>query len=391
MNDTSEEKSLPASRKKLDDARKKGQVNKSQDLVAAFALFAATLYVIAAYPGFLSRVSELMELTGQVYVQDFASLVPRVFGVVSAMMISVVAPLLAIVAGAAILANMVVMRGFVFSVEPIRPNFDNINPAKGLQRVFSMRSVVELLKSIVKVVALAGAFVAVFAIGLQALMQSPSCGMPCVYDTSVKLLQPIVITAIIVFFVVGAIDVLLQRQLFLRDMRMTKTEAKREFKDMEGDPMIRRERRKRSQELVGAGSVKVGVKNATLLIGRTGKGGGGLALRARRDAGAGGGVPRRGQAGQRADVGGEPARHPGRRRRPARRGDPQEGGDRRAGAGHGVPACRRPSRRRPADLSRRRPRPEIRGLERQPNGCSPVAARAMSRSAVRLRGLGSVR
>ncbi|MFC3691153.1 EscU/YscU/HrcU family type III secretion system export apparatus switch protein [Chenggangzhangella methanolivorans] len=271
MNDTSEEKSLPASRKKLDDARKKGQVNKSQDLVAAFALFAATLYVIAAYPGFLSRVSELMELTGQVYVQDFASLVPRVFGVVSAMMISVVAPLLAIVAGAAILANMVVMRGFVFSVEPIRPNFDNINPAKGLQRVFSMRSVVELLKSIVKVVALAGAFVAVFAIGLQALMQSPSCGMPCVYDTSVKLLQPIVITAIIVFFVVGAIDVLLQRQLFLRDMRMTKTEAKREFKDMEGDPMIRRERRKRSQELVGAGSVKVGVKNATLLIGRTGK------------------------------------------------------------------------------------------------------------------------
>lgn len=267
MNDTSEEKSLPASRKKLDDARKKGQVAQSQDLVAAFALFAATLYVISAYPGFVARITELVELSSRVYAQSFAELWPRMLAVAVSILMTVLVPLLLIVVGAAILANMIVMRGLIFSFEPIRPNFDHVNPATGFKRIFSLKSVVEFLKSVVKVAALSGAFVVVFAIGLQALLQSPSCGMACVYDTSLALLQPIVITAILVFFVVGAIDVVLQRQLFLREMRMTKTEAKREFKDMEGDPLIKRERRRRGQEMVG-GHVKVGLKNASILIGR---------------------------------------------------------------------------------------------------------------------------
>lgn len=269
MNDTSEEKSLPASRKKLDDARKKGQVAKSQDLVAAFALATATLYVLYAFPDFVSRIRELLELSSRIYVQSFDELWPRMLAIATKIIFSVVVPLLAIVAAAAILANMVVMRGFVFSFEPIRPNFEHINPASGLKRIFSAKSFVEFLKSIAKVVALAAAFVIVFGIGLQALMQAPSCGMPCVYDTSLALIQPIVITAIIIFFVVGAIDVILQRQLFLREMRMTKTEAKREFKDMEGDPLIKRERRRQTQDIAQR-NVKVGLKNASLLIGKPG-------------------------------------------------------------------------------------------------------------------------
>lgn len=269
MNDTSEERSLPASRKKLDDARKKGQVAKSQDLVAAVALIAATIYVVSAYPGFATRLDELFGLSARVYLEPFSELAPRLIEAATTILLDVMVPLLAVVALAAVLTNVVAMGGPVFSFEPVTPKFDNVNPASGFKRIFSMKSVVEFLKALFKVAALAIAFVVVFRLGMNALMQSPGCGFTCIYDTALAVIRPLVITALVVFLVVGLIDVLLQRQLFLREMRMTKTEAKREYKDMEGAPEIKRERKRLAQEM-SAGIVKVGLKNASILIGRPG-------------------------------------------------------------------------------------------------------------------------
>jgi type III secretion protein U len=269
MSDVSEERSLPASRKKLDDARKKGQVAKSQDLVAAIALLAATLYVVFAYPGFVTKLDEAFRLSARAYVEPFAVLAPRLIEVAVTILLDVMVPLLAVAALAAILTNLVAMGGPVFSFEPVKPKFDHVNPATGFKRIFSMRSVIEFLKALFKVAALAIAFVVVFRIGLNALMQAPGCGLPCVYDTAIAVVRPLVITALLVFLVVGLIDVLLQRQLFLREMRMTKTEAKREFKDMEGAPEIKRERRRLGHEM-SSGTIKVGLKNASILIGKPG-------------------------------------------------------------------------------------------------------------------------
>ena len=269
MNDTSEEKSLPASRKKLDDARKKGQVAKSQDLVSAVGLFAATLYIVVAYPGFAVKLNELFGLATQVHSEPFGALAPRLIELGVTILLETAVPMLAVVALAAMLTNFVAMGGPVFSFETIAPKFDNINPASGFKRIFSMRSVIEFLKAAFKVAALAIAFVVVFRMGLNALMQAPACGLPCVYDTAIAVIQPLTITALIVFLLVGIVDLLLQRQMFMREMRMTKTEAKREFKDMEGAPEIKRERRRLGQEM-SSGTIKLGLKNASILIGRPG-------------------------------------------------------------------------------------------------------------------------
>lgn len=269
MNDTSEERSLPASRKKLDDARKKGQVAKSQDLVAAIALIAATIYVAFAYPALAPRIDELFSLSAQAYSQPFAELAPRLIEAATTVLLGVMVPLLAVTALAATLTNVIAMGGPVFSFEPVKPKSDNVNPASGFKRIFSMKSVVEFLKALFKVAALAIAFVIVFRLSMNALMQAPGCGLTCIYDTALAVIRPLVITALVVFLIVGLIDVLLQRQLFLREMRMTKTEAKREYKDMEGAPEIKRERRRLGQEM-SAGVVKVGLKNASILIGRPG-------------------------------------------------------------------------------------------------------------------------
>jgi type III secretion protein U len=269
MEDTSEEKSLPATPKKLQDAREKGQVAKSQDLAAAVAVSVSVLYLYAVAPRIETHVRELIDAVVRIYREPFAELLPQVLELAARIFMLAILPLVAIVCVVVVLASVAAMRGPVFSVEPLTPNMDHINPAKGLKRIFSLKSIVEFIKALVKVTALAVAFVVVFRLGLQQLLESPYCGPACIYDTFFSLLTPLVKATLIAFVVVGVIDVVLQRRLFLREMRMTRTEFKREMKDVEGDPVIKRERTRRAREAASF-AVKLGLRHASIVLGQPG-------------------------------------------------------------------------------------------------------------------------
>jgi len=267
MGETSEEKSLPASDKKIRDAREKGQVAKSQDLVTGTVMIASTGYLAFALAGERARIEEFIDLIARrVHVDPFSELWPTALTLAGGILTGLALPLLAITIAAIVLTNLIAMRGFIFSTEPITPNFEHINPVSGAKRIFSMRSVVEFLKSLIKIIALATAFVIVFRGGIQSLMQSSACGATCITNTFYAMLQPLVITAVIAFFLVGLIDVLVQQWLFKRDMKMTKSEQKRERKDSDGDPAILQQRQKQRREMQ-AFATKTGLLNASLLVG----------------------------------------------------------------------------------------------------------------------------
>jgi type III secretion protein U len=268
VNDTTEEKSLPATAKKLRDGRKKGQVEKSQDLVAAIAVAAAVLYVYFIVPYVDVYARELIDVGVRIYREPFVELWPHVVELALRVLVNTILPLVLIVCLVVAVASLAAMRGPVFSIDPIIPNVDHLNPVKGFQRIFSAKSVIEFGKAVFKVTVLTIAIVAVFRAGIQPLFESPRCGAGCVYDAFFSMLKPILVVTLVAFVVVGIIDVALQRWLFLRDMRMTKTEFKREMKDVEGDPLIKRERRRRLREM-GNRMVKVGLRNASLLLGRS--------------------------------------------------------------------------------------------------------------------------
>ena len=267
MQDSSEEKSLPATAKKIRDARKKGQVAKSQDLAAAVAVSASVFYIYFAAPRVEVYVRELINVTARIYREPFEQLWPHIVELAVRILALTTLPLVAIVSAVVLIASMAAMRGPVFSLDPIKPNFDHINPGKGFTRIFSMKSVVEFAKAVVKVTTLTIAIVVVFRLGLQPLMEAPRCGLACVYDVFQSMFRPLTITCLVAFGVVGIIDVGLQRLLFLRDMRMTKTEFKREMKDVEGDPLLKRERQRRTREIANK-MVKVGLRNASIVLGR---------------------------------------------------------------------------------------------------------------------------
>ncbi|MEE4080994.1 EscU/YscU/HrcU family type III secretion system export apparatus switch protein [Pseudomonas viridiflava] len=266
MADTSEEKSQPATDKKLRDARKKGQVAKSQDLVSGVVILLCTLCIAVLLPRARAQVEALIDLTANIYIEPFADVWPRLLDHAEQIVLGITLPVVAVTVAAVILTNIVTMRGVVFSVEPVKPDIKRIHPGEGFKRIFAMRNLIEFFKGLVKVLLLALAFYIVGRQALQALMESSRCGAGCIESTFYLVLKPLVFTVLAAFLLVGAVDVLMQRWLFGRDMKMSRSEQKRERKDVDGDPLIKRERQRQRREMQAL-ATKLGLGRASLMIG----------------------------------------------------------------------------------------------------------------------------
>src|SRR6516162_2003828 len=151
-NDDSEEKTLPASKKKLADARRKGQTSNSKDLVSGFTMLAAVLYLLYQWPMMRDRLTQLVDVVSASTERPFAEAGQRaVYGAIDVLMMTTV-PLLVVVFAVAVVMGMAATRGPVFSFESVKLQFDHISPMKGAKRIFSSRSVIEFVKSLAKVV-----------------------------------------------------------------------------------------------------------------------------------------------------------------------------------------------------------------------------------------------
>ncbi|HET7314006.1 EscU/YscU/HrcU family type III secretion system export apparatus switch protein [Salinisphaera sp.] len=261
----SEEKTLPPSERKLKKAREKGQVAKSRDATTAAVMVTCTLYIFIVVPDTVARIEHLLDQVSRLYDQPFATLWPQIVAAGVNIGIHAVWPLVLIIALAVVVVNIGVMRGMVFSGEPIVPKPEKINPVEGFKRLFSLRQVIEFVKSLVKMTALLAGLVIVYRIHLPELMQSSLCGASCIRATFFDLMKPLVLTALFAFIIVGVLDIFMQRWLFRRDQRMSKTEQKRETKDEMGDPTFNRARRQKRKETLTSG--KTGLRNASIVIG----------------------------------------------------------------------------------------------------------------------------
>lgn len=268
-NDTSEEKTEPGSEKKLQDSRRKGQAAKSQDMITALVVLACTVYLGFCLPNIAGRVTDLFYAVAQALDTPdtvFAQTWPVIVGKGLDVLVAATFPLFALIVLVVVVSNLIILRGFMFSADPIKPDFKRLDPVAGLKRLFSARHVVEFLKALVKVVALGSAFFLVYRHSLPFLFGAPVCGMRCVVVSFKVLFLPIAITAILAFLLTGLIDILLQQWLFARDMRMSHSEVKRERKDSEGAPEVRKERHRQRVSSQASSSAR-GEHMASVMIG----------------------------------------------------------------------------------------------------------------------------
>jgi type III secretion protein U len=267
MSDESESKPHPASERKLREARLKGQVPHSRDFVSAFTLACLSIYLLFALPALADRLVALMTVTPQLADRPFAEASGRVVGLaLDVLLLTTLPPVVIVVVGVAV-SGVASTFGPVFSFDPVHPDFDRINPAQTMKMLFSSRNVIETVKALVKVAVLAAAFVLIMRGAIGPLFETPVCGEPCLLAATLETVKLLLAAATAAFLVIGVLDLLVQRRLFQQDMRMSHSEQKRETKDQQGDPEIRKERRRlRSPQGAFGGKVRVGIQYATVVL-----------------------------------------------------------------------------------------------------------------------------
>lgn len=264
MKEETEQKSLPASFKKLRDARRKGQVSHSRDLVTGFTFTAMFVYLLFALPRLGAHLQTFVDVVSQAADRPFAEASTRAVALAMEIIMLVSLPVVGIIVLTDLITGMAATFGPVFSFDPVKPKFENINPVQGFKRLASLRNVVEFAKALAKVVILAGAFWLVLRGAVAALFEMPNCGKTCLTEMAIATLRPLAATAAVAFVAIGLIDLLIQRRLFLREMRMTRTEVRRELKDLEGDPLIRGERRRMRRQL--SSRPRTGLRESVVVV-----------------------------------------------------------------------------------------------------------------------------
>ena len=271
MADSSEEKTLPPSKKKLDDARKKGQVPHSKDLVGAATLAASAGATWAVLGGLGAAAGAMLDAAGNTAGLGLGLGLQAIGAAVGNAVRGTVVPVFGLTVAAAVLGNLVVLRGVLFATDPIVPKLSNISPAKGFGKIFGVKPLVELVKNIVKVIALGSILFLTLWGGLRALAIAPSCGVGCVLAATRVVAMAMLGAAVAVFLVVALLDVLLQRWMFTRDQKMGVSEQKREHKEQEGDPHIKGARKRLMREAAQS-TTRLGIKEASMIV-HDGRGG----------------------------------------------------------------------------------------------------------------------
>jgi len=249
----SDEKTEQPTRRKLKEARKKGTVSKSGDLVSAVLVLVAIALLSFASRPLLDALREDIALAmdfcaGKRSMQAFWSALSHalVNGAIVCLVVSVVAALAAAVA----LGGQV---GLQISFHPVMPKMDRLSPSSGLKQIFSKRALIDLVKMTLKAAVIAVALWQVIVSLLPLITTAMYEPLPLLSQTLWRALLKLLFTAALLFAVIGVLDWKIQHWLMLRSQRMSKDEVKRELKEREGEPKLKQERRKRAKEMVNGG------------------------------------------------------------------------------------------------------------------------------------------
>ena len=259
QNDTTEEKTLPASPKKLRKAREKGKIAHSREMVGALITLAVVAYLVVRFTIMFDQLRDGLDALPDLLSRPFPEAAFFLITRLSSNIAWTLTPFVGLIVAFAVLGNIIVNGGVLATVDPILPKMENVDPVAGFRRIFSLKTFFELSKSLVKLVVVGGLTVFVLGGALQAMVEIPACGMRCTGPVFRALLLPLMFTTAAFFLVLGGLDVGLQKWLFRREMRMTRSERKRELKETEGNPLIRRQQRQDRAN----NPLKTGLRNAT--------------------------------------------------------------------------------------------------------------------------------
>lgn len=256
----------PATPRRRQEARERGHVARSADLSAAAVLLAAMLALSFFGDTLCANItSYAKQIWSTLREADMSheNAVPFLLGVIW-FTVKMLLPIVLMIMAFALAANLA-QTGFVFSSYPLIPNLEKLNPISGLQRIFSVRSLVRLLASIFKIAVIA----AVTWVTLRgekmrlAVLGDVSTGAIARTVTDLALL--VGFRAALALLALAILDYGYQRWQYEQDIRMSRKEIQEELRRLEGDPKIR-ERRRAIQRHIARQRMMAQVPKATVVI-----------------------------------------------------------------------------------------------------------------------------
>ncbi|MEZ8082574.1 EscU/YscU/HrcU family type III secretion system export apparatus switch protein [Enterovibrio norvegicus] len=262
---STEEKTEQASEQKLREARKKGQISKSMDItaMAGIAVCLITVMVLAEQIGqkMMAATERIFLLAPEITPSANTWLIGQVFeDYLSAAMPVLV---MAIIVG--VMFNLFQTKGN-FSTYPLTPDIKKLNPIKGFKKLFSVKSLFELVKSLFRLSAIAVMAYYIFYEEVVYLPDVMGYAIPDILERILWLLVKTIVFFMLIMIPFMMFDIFFQNWSFAKEMRMSKKEVKDEYKSQEGDPEVRYKRKQAQKEMREKAASLSNVSSADVVI-----------------------------------------------------------------------------------------------------------------------------
>jgi flagellar biosynthetic protein FlhB len=260
------EKTEEPSPQKLKQARDKGQVAKSQDAIQALSFVIVFSIVALTLPSTSKQLEEFLKgsLNAAMRSGDQLSTVMTVLN--EALWVVLLASLPAL--GGAFFAGFAanaMQVGFMVTTEPLKPDIKKLNPVDGFKNLFSKKKLVESLKQILKFVAVSWIAYGAVSESMREVVLAARIDLWTGVNLGGQIIVSIAKRIGLLFIIFAAADFFWQRHVFNKDMMMSKYDVKQEYKQSEGDPHQKAERKALAEELILHGSQQ-NVANADAVV-----------------------------------------------------------------------------------------------------------------------------
>lgn len=246
-----QEKTEQPTAKRLQDARKRGQILRSRELTMTVVMLAGAAVMYLGGTGLIDAMSEIV-VAGLSYdlrpLQDGnAILAPLIDGTLAAL--AALTPLFLVLTAAAIIGGSV-LGGWSFSTESLAPKLSKLNPLSGLKRVFGMHGLVEMLKAIAKAGVVGGCAVGVLMLVSSRVLALGTATLPSALAATGQILAVTFVACSASLALIALADVPYQIFSHRKKLRMTRKEVRDELKETDGSPEVKGRLRSMQQELV---------------------------------------------------------------------------------------------------------------------------------------------
>ncbi|RMG60630.1 MAG: flagellar biosynthesis protein FlhB [Deltaproteobacteria bacterium] len=249
MADNYEERTEQATPKRREKAREKGDVPISRDLLSLVSLWVAFVYftftpsVVKSMGGYLRRALA-RSFSFPLTAQNFTAVVKEDSQVVALILL----PLLIVIAACVLLVHFV-QTNFLITFEPLKMDPNRLNPVEGVKRLFSLNTLFQAFKGFAKIIVFGVVLYLLLKKEVFRIPQLVGFDVPSLTGYSLAQVKKLFFVSVIVLTVFAVIDIGYTRWEYERKLRMTRQEVKEEFREMEGDPMVKARIRSLLREL----------------------------------------------------------------------------------------------------------------------------------------------